>query len=570
MRLFLLPLCVLIFSANISAQIDTSRLLTQGYFTSPVDHTMKLSGSFGELRSNHFHAGIDIKASNGREGDTIRSAAAGYVSRIKTQRGGYGKVLYIDHPNGYTSVYAHMQRFSPEIERTLRAHQSESMSYEVDIYPNPQKLQVTQGQYIGRLGNTGRSYGPHLHFEIRHTASETPQNPYLHGLGPEDKRPPLMYAVAVQGMDMNLNLLSQKTKYITKSSKGIYGPSHTFEVAAWRVGMTIQTFDLMDGASNKNGVYHLKMYLDDTLHYEMKMDSIGWDETKYINSFIEYKDKKSSNRTMIRCYKHRGNPLSIYRKMTNNGFFKILKNKSRKVRFEAVDFYGNISTYICNIKRKESEIIQPSQETYSRKILYNKSYDLRMGSCNIHIPKGSTDNEWRMDYNQSLSSDGLQISIGKKYEPLFKKIKMKLPLSHIPIPLRSKVVLIYTSGKSGTSFGGMIVNDSLSVNIDKLGDYHLVVDTIPPTITSLEYSKNIGKRSQYVFRLRDNYNTRGGAQDVKYDAYIDDQWTICPLKALGDLLTIPLSHLSKGPHLLRVTAEDHSGNKRSWEREIVK
>jgi len=553
------------------SQIDSTKLLTTGYFTNPVDHTMKLSGSFGELRTNHFHSGIDIKSKKGAVGDTIRAAADGYISRIKLMRGSYGKVLYIDHPNGYTTVYAHMQRFAPEVEAYIRTRQREAQSYEVDVYPSKDKLIFRQGQYLGHLGNTGRSYGPHLHFEIRNTKTEMPQNPYLHGIGPDDNKSPLLYAVAAQGFDRSLLPISSEVNYVNETkTKGTYGPTHTFKIPAWRAAMSIQAFDQMDGSSNKNGVYKLKMYVDDTLHFESIIDSVYWDETKYINSYIEYADKKEANRTMIRCYRQKANELQVYSNLKNNGFFKIFQNKARLVRFEAIDFYGNTSSYECKVLRSEMEAISDKTVSFSKVITYDKDYDFKLGVSHLLFPKGATDNTLLLKYDQEWSGNLVKLEIGKSSQPLFKRVQVTLPISHITPYLREKAVFVYSSGGSPTSFGGHIEGDSLTVNIDKLGKYELTIDTLGPEITPLEYKKNAQDRADFKFRLKDNFSTRGAAKDVQFNVYIDDIWTICYLKAMGDILTIPLEDVSKGDHKLFIIATDHSGNSTKWKGRFSK
>lgn len=545
-------------------QIDSTLLLTHGYFINPVDHSLKLSGSFGELRSNHFHAGIDIKSKKGTVGDTIRAAAEGFISRIKIMRGSYGKVIYIDHPNGYTTVYAHMQRFSPEIEDYIKQRQREAQSYEVDVYPSKDKLVFHQGQYLGHLGNTGRSYGPHLHFEIRNTITETPQNPYLHGIGPNDTKHPLLFAVTAIGFDNSLISVGKETRYINQTNiSGKYGPRHTYKTPAWRAAMAIQAFDQMDGSNNKNGVYQIKMYIDDTLHFHSIIDSISWDETKFINSYIDYSEKKLANRTLIRCYRQKGNLLQTYKTLKNNGFFRVFQNKKRLIRFEAIDFYGNVSSYECDIIRSPVEN-HKKQVTYTKKIEYDKLQKFKLGDCYFSFPKGATDNTLFLHYNQRWKDSLLEIDIGKPDQPLFKKVKIALPVKHISELMRSKATLVYCSDKTEISFGGNIKGDSIITSVDKLGTYQLVIDTIAPEITPLEYKTNAQGKSNFKFRMKDNYSTRGIAKEVHYAVYIDDIWTISELKAIGDILTIPLTHLTKGKHKIYIIATDHSGNINKW------
>ena len=549
------------YSTAVCAQIDTSLYLTSEYFASPVDHQIKLSGSFGELRTNHFHAGIDIKSRTGSEGDTIRSAAPGHVSRVKLQRGSYGKALYIDHPNGYTTVYAHLQRFNPETEAYIRRRQRAAQSYELDVYLHPDSLTVDRGQYIGLLGNTGRSYGPHLHFEIRHTASETPQNPYLHGLGPADSSPPLLYAVQVEGMDSELRSIVQQSVSLQATAPGSYGPSQHFKVPAWRAGLSIQSFDRMDGATNSNGLYELKMYLDDSLHFAMKLDSVDWDETRYINSFIDYREKKNNNRTMIRCYKQKGNALQVYDQLRNNGYFKLYKDKPRHIRFEARDFYGNLSTYECTVSRSEQEL-NSEPASYNLLLKHDIADTIKLGTHQLIFPVGSTDN--LLPLKLTADDESYRLTIGSSDQPLFNKVTVTTSLTKIPPALVTKAVLIYTDTSTPISYGGYLSGQVLTSEIDKLGNYSIALDTVPPIIESLEYSKNARDRSDFKFRVRDNYSTRGNAKKMTYSIYIDGVWVAAELKDLGHVLSIPLEGVYTGQHILKIIATDHSGNTATW------
>lgn len=151
----------------------------QDYFTSPVKHTIRLAGTFGELRPNHFHAGIDIKSSAGKVGDLLYAPADGHISRIKIQGGGYGNGMYIEHPNGYTTVYAHLLNYLPEVDEWIKAQQYDREKFEVDLYPTPGQFPFKQGDFIGKMGTSGRSYGPHLHFEVRDTRTQKAINPML-------------------------------------------------------------------------------------------------------------------------------------------------------------------------------------------------------------------------------------------------------------------------------------------------------------------------------------------------------------------------------------------------------
>ena len=171
----------LLFSALCSAQ----NIYPTDYFSPPLDITLVAAGTFGELRNNHFHSGIDIKTQQ-REGLKVYSTADGYISRIKVSHFGYGKALYITHPNGYTTVYAHLQKFSEEIEAYVKKQQYAKESFEIELFPNTEELPAKNNTVIAYSGNTGGSGGPHLHYEVRinHNAVN-PINYFFNDVGPQ-------------------------------------------------------------------------------------------------------------------------------------------------------------------------------------------------------------------------------------------------------------------------------------------------------------------------------------------------------------------------------------------------
>ena len=554
-------LCIgLSFSNGINGQ---GSLVFDEVFMSPVDHKIKLAGSFGELRANHFHAGIDIKSSNGEEGDTIRATLSGFVSRIKIQRGGYGQVLYVDHPNGFTSVYAHLQEFAPKMEPFISERQLRNKSYEIDIYPEKGNFTFKQGEPIGIMGNTGRSYGSHLHFEIRKTDTEVPENPYLHDIGPEDARPPLLYAVEAHGLNNEHQKIWSRSQSVSSGSK--IGPV-TFEVPAWRVGLAIQTFDLMDGASNKNGIYSIEMKVDDSIYYRHVMDRVGFHHSKYINSHVDYGEKKANNRTLTKCYISPGNKLEFYPDVINSGEIKLFKEKSRKVKFSIKDYKGNTTNYHCFVKRreaKEGEIVNP---IFQRNLKQGEAAKVKLGSCNFFFPANSFDKNTYISYEEKILDGKIAFSLNDNTQPLFSYPVVSIPLIGLTdTTLYNKVALLY-DGKS--SYGGHIEDDSLRVRIGAFGDYTVVCDTIPPTVDVGSFLSNAVNKPYFRFAIYDNYESAGFTSDIKYDVYIDGEWILASLKALGNVLIVPLDEIQSGSHTIKIRVEDAVGNVTLWERDF--
>jgi Peptidase family M23 len=320
-------------------------------FRSPVKYTLKLAGSFGELRYRHFHAGLDIKSNSGGEGDSIFSAEAGFVSKIKILRGGYGKVLYVSHPNGYTTVYAHLKSFSETINNYVNAIQHSTQSYEINIALDSNLFRVNRGQHIAYLGNTGRSSGPHLHFEIRETHSDNPMNPLLFGIKPFDDIAPTITGVSLAGLNEDF----QKTDQVHKKTKKGKGGSYTpliLEVDADVAGLSISGYDQNNGSSNKNGIYKMEMYVDDVLYYGFNINTFTFAESPIIEAHTDYEARQSQRRTEVLCYKLPGNTLSIIDYNYNNGLIPLEETSYKNVKILLKDFEGNESVQLLQIRKK--------------------------------------------------------------------------------------------------------------------------------------------------------------------------------------------------------------------------
>ncbi|MFZ1558412.1 MAG: M23 family metallopeptidase, partial [Saprospiraceae bacterium] len=311
---------IFFFHGALSAQ---SGQLIPNYFRSPVDFTYNISGNFCELRETHFHAGIDIKPSTSGSKDKIYSIGDGYISRIRVSAGGYGRVIYIDHPDvGYTSVYAHMDIFYDNIENQVKKYQMAQESFEVDFLPEPHVFPIKKGDVIGIMGNTGFSFGKHLHFEIRDTKTEKPINPFLFGMDVSDTSAPSFISLAVHGLDSELYKICDIRIPAGTAENGIIKMVDPILVPAQSVGIAIHAIDKSDNSHNKLGIYGLHMYVDDTLKYSYHLDKVSFDQTRQIIGFYDYEVKKEENKTYALCYKYPGNNLEFLNK-TGSGIIEM-------------------------------------------------------------------------------------------------------------------------------------------------------------------------------------------------------------------------------------------------------
>ena len=319
MRLLILTLLITFFC-------NSQEKYPQDYFRSPLDIPIQLSGNFGELRPNHFHAGFDIKTQQ-KEGLNIYAVADGYVSRIKISIYGYGKAIYITHPNGYTSVYGHLQKASGTIQDKIIELQYDQKSYEIEAFFKPNEILVTKGQVIAISGNTGGSEGPHLHFEFRENKTENALNPLLFGLNVKDTKKPAVSSLMVYPIDNESVVNSSKRPIalnLTLQADGTYVSEKV--LASGKIGFGITTSDYDDVSFNNNGTYKTQVSDNGKTIFSYEFDKIAFEEARFINAFIDYdRYKKMRNRVQKLFMKNEYNLANI-KSNINNGILNIVPN----------------------------------------------------------------------------------------------------------------------------------------------------------------------------------------------------------------------------------------------------
>jgi hypothetical protein len=343
-----------------------------------------LSGNFGELRSNHFHGGLDIKT-DGKTGLPVYSAADGYVSKIVMSTSGYGNVLFVTHPNGYVTVYAHLERFNYAVSKFIKEQQYKKQTFEIEERPNAYRFPVTSGQIIGYSGNTGSSGGPHVHFEIRDTANNL-YNPLYFGGFKEvlDDVPPIFSKLAIRPMNQDSRIEGEFARFESSviGKKGKYKIARSVFVKGL-VGIEVVSNDRQSGTHNLSGISCLELYLDGKEVFHYNMDKFPFEESNNINVHQDYETLKKRGNHFQRCYKADGNRLPNYSNRLN-GKFSINDTLIHKVKIVAYDAYFNASELEMEIKGGEPSKIKnaswskPSlyfeqEENYLRLIVKEKS-----------------------------------------------------------------------------------------------------------------------------------------------------------------------------------------------------
>ncbi len=552
----------------------------QNDFIWPVRHKVRLSASFGELRPNHFHSGVDIRSSSGKTGDPLYASAEGYVSRIKIEPSGYGKALYINHPNGYTTVYGHMDRFTEEIEAFVKREQYKRKSFELDVYLPDTLFTFRQNQYIGRMGNKGRSSGPHLHFEIRDTQTEEVINPLAFGLPWHDTQPPSFYRLKIYELDENGRLLKSKTYTLYRKGNSWQTREYRIPVSASTLAFAVETADKQP-SGNRNGISEIQLYVADSLFWSWQLSRFSFDNTRYVNAHQDYAERLLNGRRFHRCHRLPGNLLPSTYNGPSNGFLHLPKGQTEKITISVSDFNGNTSRLAFEVFAQKDPPGE-NKQIFNYILPWNEANLIEQNNIKIRLPASKDEKQGLYEdlYLQLRSSPDRSSEyysnvyhIHKADVPLHRPMEISIrPLRPIPEELRNKAFIAYCQPNGTTvNCGGKWNGPFLTGSYDKLGDFAIQVDTTAPQIQILSFTYDMRGRKQMSFRVYDEHRTARHLPEIQWKAYIDGQWVLFEYDAKSKTLTHFFDQpFERGKHLLQLIVRDALGNKRIFEKSFLR
>jgi murein DD-endopeptidase MepM/ murein hydrolase activator NlpD len=571
-RISFLFLCLVLLAFS---QTDEFSPLPKGAFSMPVKGTIRLSGTFGELRPQHFHAGIDIK---GYVGQPIMAAAEGYISRIKISPGGYGKVLYVSHPNGYTSVYAHLSEFSKEVEQYVKTAQYKQQKYAIDLRPEVNKFTCLKGEQIARMGITGRSYGPHVHFEIRQTATDKAINPLLLDLIVHDNRSPYLQGLKIIPIDDQGNTwpgVQYDVKRTKRGSHILSSIKDTIEVKHARTGVELQAFDQLNAAPNKNGIYELMLYQDSILMFHLRMDSLSLSKLRYLNAHLDYEHWWLSGDYFHRCFTLAGDKhQSIY--LNNNGIIRLEEGQTSLIQIKVKDVAGNTSTLSFWLKRREEKI-----KLYTTQTHYLLAHDVANGindeGLQLSFPKHTFYQDIYFQqsstYEHSYNIYSLVHHLHQPSTPTHSYFEVAIKtIRTIPEHLKSKAYIAYCGNDQQlVNCGGVWKKEWLYTKARVLGDFHIAIDETSPSVEPINFRRNMQRDSEVAFSIDDNIATAANVKGLTYEGFIDGQWVLFTYDPKRNRITHQFEKgLSRGVHMLTLKVQDAVGNETIFEREFIR
>lgn len=537
----------------------------KNYFRNPLDIPIKLAGTFGEIRSNHFHTGIDIRT-NEQDGLVVHAAADGYVSRINVSAYGYGNALYITHPNGFVTVYGHLSRYNDVITKYLRQKQYEQHRFAIDLELGPNEIPVKQGDTVAFSGSTGDAAGPHLHFEIRTEKSEHPLNPFLFGLTTIDNLPPVIRGICIYPLTDSSNVNGGHSPlYIRAVKKGDeYVPEGDSVIHVYgKIGVGVSTYDVSEQGANHNGPYTETLADGGDTVYSSAMNELNFGTIHYVNGHVDYEEFKKDHRTIEHSFRAPNDELAIYKKVEHRGDIKCTHGAAHYMKYMVSDFNGNTSVlpFTLQADSKRGSVFHDKVH-YDAVVNWRKDFDYRIHGMDLHIPARVLFDNMHFRCTRDTSSFHIISSVynvGDEYTPLNAAFTIGIrPSAPLPDSILRRAVMVQIDGHHLWSVGGTDEKGTIVAHPRTFGSFALMFDLACPIIKPLNIypNKNMSRSDAIEFKISDNLSGIGS-----FNAYVDGQWILIEFNPKKDMIYYTFDeHVGPGKHHLKLVVDDNVGN----------
>ncbi len=552
------------FCFQIQAQVFPVKNYPKGYFIYPVDAKIGLVANFGELRPNHYHMGLDCRTDQVIN-KIVKAAADGYIAHIRVEPFGFGRAIYINHPNGLTTLYGHLNTFFPALEEYVKEQQYKQQSWKVYLDIPPGMFPVKQGQFIARSGNTGGSQGPHCHFEIRDTKTDKVLNPLLFGFPIPDNVPPTIIRLAMY--DRCTSIYSQSPKLFgLKKVDGAYTTTMpVIPVNTDKISFGISANDKVSGSSNPNGIYEAILYLDDEPIVGFQLDSISYDETRYLNAHIDYKTHAAGGPYIEHVSRLPGYPGGVYKDISGDGIIELKDDSIHHVSIVVKDTYGNTS--ILNFKIKKG-LIRENGNVYDS-ASYHQQKEFHPGFVNIfesddlQLIVGPEDLYDSFSFVQSKKTSGSPnsysdiFSVESGLVPVHSYFTIRIKLNKDVLPELQDKMLMKREWGNKTDFKKAERNgDWYMAKFRDFGNFELIADSVRPVINGgFADNANLSKAARIVFIPKDDND-----EINNFEAKLDGNWLRFTNDKARSFIYQFDEMCSRGKHELIISVEDEAGN----------
>ncbi|KMQ66877.1 metalloendopeptidase [Chryseobacterium angstadtii] len=526
----------------------------QNYFRNPLNIPMQLAANFGAVRSNHFHMGLDLRT-NSQENLSVLAAADGYVSRIKVERYGFGNAVYITHPNGYTTLYAHLNTYYDKLDEFVKERQYKEEKWEQDITFSPGQFPVAKGQLIALSGNTGGSAGPHLHFEIRDTKTEECINPLLFGFNIPDSISPTISGF--YWYDRRFSTYEPGANGVAvKKAGGLY-TTDVVQVSSPTISLAIKAVDKANQGFNL-GIYHAELLMDDRLIYSFSIDQVSYDDTRDINGCIDYTRFTRDKMSIQHLSSLPGMTLKNYSQPDLNGLITLQDEDIHNIEIVLKDVNGNTSRLKTKIRlNKTSDKVSPSGKV----VMPNEGKTITTENAEISFSKNAVYDavNFQMSEKSSPNADGISntIILQSPYIPVRDDYTLKIkPNRKLTGEEKGKAIVLFDYASDTKVIKGKWDGDRMEVQFNRLGTATLLLDQSLPSVSQGWKDGTLVNSST----LRLSGKTKIG-DIVSFRAELDGKW-LRFARVKDDFVYVFDEKCPKasGLHTLKVTTINTAGN----------
>jgi hypothetical protein len=552
----LLMVYALSFGA-VAQDIQQTRQYPKDVFRYPLDLPPTTAGCFGELRSNHFHGGLDFKT-NQRIGFPVHAVYDGFVSRLKIQFGGFGCAVYITHPNGYISVYGHLSKLIPQLAKIVHDYQYQLQTWECDIQLSPLQMPVGKGQVVAWSGNAGSSAGPHVHFELRDAVTQEAVNPQLFGLTIPDKVPPTLTAMYVY--HLNSEPFSEKTTKDFLQVAGANGKYHLTKpgviTLSGETGFGITAYDVNSTSANHNGAYSIQLNVDEKPVYTFAVERFAFDQTHAINAHIDYPAYLTGGREIQKSFILPGNKIAIYPQSVNRGIVNFTDDAVHQLEYIVKDVMGNTATlkFSVRFKQPQAATVKPTGTLFK----YDQQNVFNNDKVKVVIAPGNLYDDLYFDYAVLARRPGAYSAtyrIHNRFTPIHDSYELWIKPDSTIGNYVNKAVIVSTTGGCE---GGDYVDGYIKANARNFGDFYIKLDTIGPNLYPINIHDGASLAAAKTISVKISDNLSG----IKsYNGNIDGHWVLMEYDYKTKVLIYTIDEtIPPGKHVFNLSVSDNKNN----------
>lgn len=535
----------------------------------PLDIPLEAAGNFMELRSDHFHSGIDLKT-QGVEGLPVKAAADGWISRIKISPYGYGKAVYIDHPNGYTTVYGHLKELKGAVAMACLEAQYKARDFSIDITPAAGSIPVKAGELIALSGNTGGSSAPHLHFEVRRTSDQHALDPEAHGLDLPDSTPPLLLGLRIEPLDTAARVAPYPEKArglaLQRGDSAYVLKAGNEARALGYVGLSLNTIDRYDNSGNDCGVRTIELWVDGAPTYSCRLDEIDFGLQRYCNAYMEYDLFKRNDLHYNRCYRLPNNKLGIYGPEAAQGRILVVPGQRRQVRFKVTDANGNASVLRFELVGPPlaEALAWPRTSATGEPIEHAREHTIERPGLRFTLPPNALYQDILAGYTAKPAPAKALAPLHQVHDPLEPiHVAAELAIEVKTPPQRTDKLVLARIAPNGavSTHGGHYANGWITGKVKAFGAYTVMIDTVAPRITPLDIKADMSGRAGFSVKVQDDLT---GVE--QWSATLDGQWVLMEYEPKAKTLRHTFDAHSKdtGDRTFVLEVTDERGNRSTY------